>query len=275
MGKVLPGAAAFAVTVMAGGTMGIAGHAKAERSHSSLLCRRYQHILTVGPNNSHYIVRNDNYGRRDRECLHNFRGLPNFRVVRSSALGGQIQPVAYPDIFIGCSGRLCTPHSGFPRRVLQVRSLLTSWSTGSHAGGVWGAAIDLWFAPKRGLSGQEHGAELMLWINSHGFGVNGWPVVAVDRIGWHLAQWRTTHHGDSWQYVQFRRVISTTGLRHLDLAPFIQTAKQRGFISPHWWLTGVEAGFEIWRGGVGLRTTRFSVQLDAGAGLDRHRGRRL
>jgi hypothetical protein len=262
MAKVLPGTAALVVAVMAGGTMGIAGPAKADHAHSSLLCRRFQHIITKGPGSSRYIVRNDDYGRADRECIRNFRRLPNFRVVRSSARGGHIQPVAYPNIFIGCSGRLCTRGSGFPRRASLVRSLVTSWSVGTHAQGVWGAGLDLWFARRRGLSGQQGGAEIMLWINARGFGANLWPVVAVGHTHWHLAQWVTTHHGDTWQYVQFRRVGLTSAIRRLDLAPFIEAAEQRGMISPRWWLTGVEAGFEIWRGGVGLSTTRFSARID-------------
>jgi hypothetical protein len=261
MAKVLPGAAALAAAVMAGGTLGIAGPAKADHPHSSVLCKRFQHIITFGPGGSRYIVRNDNYGRTDQECIRNFRQLPNFRVVRSSALGGLNETVAYPNIFIGCSAGLCTPDSGFPRRAGLVRSLVTSWSVGVHAPGVWGAGIDLWFARRRGLSGQQGGTEIMLWINSHGFGANSWPVVTIGHNRWHLAQWVTTHHGDTWQYVQFRRFISTSGIRGLDLAPFIQAAEHRGMISSRWWLTGVEAGFEIWRGGVGLRTTKFSARV--------------
>ena len=273
MAKVVLAAAALTAAVIAGGTMGIAGPAKADRPHSSLLCGRYQHIITFGPHSRRYIVRNDDYGLSDHECIRNFGRLPNFTVVRSTARGGQSEPVAYPYIFTGCSGRLCTPGSGFPRRAGLIRSLLTSWSAGVHAHGVWGAGIDLWFARRRGLSGQEGGAEVMLWINSRGFGANLWPVVTVDHTGWHLAQWPTGHHGDSWQYVQFRRVVSTSGIRRLNLAPFIKVAEQRGFISPRWWLTGVEAGFEIWRGGVGLRTNGFSAQID-GITARQHRHRR-
>jgi hypothetical protein len=38
-------------------------------------------------------------------------------------------------------------------------------------------------------------------------------------------------------------------------------AERRGLMKRSWWLTSVEAGFEIWRGGVGLSTTQFSVHL--------------
>jgi hypothetical protein len=46
------------------------------------------------------------------------------------------------------------------------------------------------------------------------------------------------------------------------LAVIIQdrlTAESRGWIKPSWYWTGIDAGFELWKGGQGLRVSYFNV----------------
>jgi hypothetical protein len=50
-------------------------------------------------------------------------------------------------------------------------------------------------------------------------------------------------------------------VRNLNVLAFVRVAEGYGFIQPRWWLTSMEAGFEIWRGGVGLGTRSFSVRV--------------
>ena len=56
---------------------------------------------------------------------------------------------------------------------------------------------------------------------------------------------------------------ATTSLS-FDLNQFIKDASQNhgAPIKSTWYLTNVFAGFEIWSGGVGLKGTNFSVQVD-------------
>ena len=37
------------------------------------------------------------------------------------------------------------------------------------------------------------------------------------------------------------------------------TAESRGWIKPSWYWTGIDAGFELWKGGQGLRVSYFNV----------------
>jgi cellulose 1,4-beta-cellobiosidase len=53
-----------------------------------------------------------------------------------------------------------------------------------------------------------------------------------------------------------------TSVSGLDLAPLVQDAMSRGYIQPSWWLIDIEAGFELWQGGAGLKTNSFSVSLN-------------
>jgi len=255
MFRVIP--ASFILVAVAGAAT---VQVKGPDQHHRLLCRPYQHVMTVSSAGVRYVVRNDNYGHA-RECISSGDGRPGFVVVRSGARIGQAEPVAYPDIFFGCSWGVCSPRSGLPRRADRVRSLVTSWSTQLRAAGQWSAGYDLWFDRTPSVSGQSTGAELMIWLNSRGFPPNQWPVVVIDHQRWHLAHWVTRHQGKRWAYVQFRSVAGRTRVRNLNVKPFILAAERAGLIRPTWWLVTVEAGFEIWRGGVGLRTTRFAVRM--------------
>jgi hypothetical protein len=228
---------------------------------TTVLCKHDQHIMAISRIGAQVIVRNDNYGQQ-KECLRNHNGWSNFTVTKSGAGPGHSEPVAYPNVFLGCLWGLCTPHSGLPRRVDRVRSLVTSWSTVQRRAGRWSAGYDIWFNRKRTITGQNNGAEVMIWLNSHGLSPSQWPIITVDHVRWRLAHWvaggRT---GRTWNYIQFRRVRPTKAVRRLDVRPFIWAAEHAGLINRRWWLTSVEAGFEIWQGGVGLGTKSFWARL--------------
>jgi hypothetical protein len=50
-------------------------------------------------------------------------------------------------------------------------------------------------------------------------------------------------------------------VRNLNLKAILLDAMRRHLISRSWYLQGVLAGNEIWRGGQGLATTRFSARV--------------
>lgn len=225
---------------------------------TTVLCKPYQHITTIGGKGSRFVVRNDNFGGKD-ECLSNQNGWANFKVRISKAGARGVESLAYPDIFRGCSWGVCSPGSGMPVRVSRLKALNTSWYTSLHASGRWAAAYDIWFDRTRKLSGKNDGAELMLWINTRSFGdASRAPVVRIDHTRWYVLHW-VVRRGRTWNYIQFRRVRPANHVHRLALRPFIQLCKRYGWIGRSWWLTAVEAGFEIWRGGAGLATTRFWV----------------
>jgi hypothetical protein len=244
----MPQAGAFGAHVAVASTMNV-------------LCGSHQHIRTANQvGGTQYIVKNDNYGG-ELECLSNSNRRTNFTVVKSGAGPGHIEPVAYPDIFLGCSWGVCSPHSGLPKRVDRLRSVTTSWTTKQNARGQWAVGYDIWFNRSRKVSDQADGAELMIWLNSKGFSANTWPIVVIDHIRWHLAHWTTARAGKRWNYIQFRRVRPTTRIENLNVMPFLRVAMRHGFVRPRWWMTSVEAGFEIWRGGIGLGTTFFRARV--------------
>ncbi len=237
--------------------------AAATRSRTTTLCRYAQHITAIGRLGAQFIVRNDNFGDQ-RECLSNRNDWSNFTVTKSAAHTRGIEPVAYPNIFLGCSWDICSPRSGLPSQVGRLRSLVTSWYTVQPAVGRWSVSYDIWFNRTDRVFGQDDGAEIMIWLNARRLGPDRGPIVVLDHVRWHLTHWITGRDGTRWNYLQFRRVRPTDAVRQLSVQPFIRLAEHDRLLSKRWWLTGVEAGFEIWSGGVGLATKSFWARAWSG-----------
>ena len=226
------------------------------------LCHRYQHVAAFGADGAGLVVRNDNYGGL-RECLANVNRWANFAVASSGARRTRQEPYAFPNIFYGCSWGICSPATKLPRRLSRLRQPVTSWYTAGRPGGQWDAAYDIWFARRRHTNGQDRGAEIMLWLRTSGFGrPAAVHSLVIDRRRWELEHWITTNPatGDRWPLIIFRMVRPHRYVKRLALMPFFHRVEAMGLLRRYWWLTAVEAGFEVWRGGAGLRTTSFWVR---------------
>ena len=226
------------------------------------LCRRYQHVAAFGAHGVRLVVRNDNYGGRG-ECLANTNRWSNFAVATSAARRDGAEPAAFPNIFYGCSWGICSPGTGLPRRLSRLHNPVTSWYTAGRPAGRWDVAYDIWFARTRHTSGQDRGAEIMLWLRSKGLGRPGGHGLLIDHRRWQLEHWFTSNRTSSarWPLIIFRMIHQRGYVKHLALMPFFRRAEALGLLNRHWWLTAVEAGFEVWRGGAGLRTKSFWVHL--------------
>jgi hypothetical protein len=223
-----------------------------------------------------YILRTPHWrGKAGSVCVHT-SGHAQFRIIRVPRTDGHVN--SFPDIITGCNQWVCTPHSKMPIQVRRIRILRSTWWTRGGARGIWNAAYDIWLGKKPfnadGTSTRS-GAELMVWPNySESYAGN--PIVKIDRRRWYFMHWRTCddardghHHGGvppadvtCFNYISFRAVHRTWRVNNLDLRAFIRwSVHHRHLIRPTWWVEDVGAGFELWRGGVGLSTTKFRVAL--------------
>jgi len=223
---------------------------------SIVLCDQHA-SLAIGDS---YAIKNDNF-MGVPQCLSiPSSDTPGFQVVKSKASTSGVEPLSYPEIFVGCTWGLCSPDSPLPARLDTLPDPSTSWSTSLDASGIWNAAYDLWFDPLPLHNGQATGAEMMIWLNQKGTASSaGWPIVTVDGIRWYLANWVTSGHGKHWRYISFRMVHPGSQVTNLELEPFFKLAESKGWVNPDWYLLHIGAGFEIWRGGTGLATKSFSV----------------
>jgi hypothetical protein len=228
------------------------------------LCRTLQRVNVTGQHDTKLILRNDNYGY-EPECLTNSNQWANFVVSVSGATSSIGHgSVAYPEIMLGCAWGLCTPGTSLPRKISSLGDPESSWYITAKAPGIWNAGFDLWFAHQPYITGQDRGAELMVWLK------NTLPkqhavykrLVRVDGVRYWLEHWIAHNKvtGVRWPYILFSRYIPVNRVHDLQFLPFIARAERAGFLNKHLWLTSLDAGFEIWRGGQGLATDRYWVR---------------
>ena len=154
--------------------------------------------------------------------------------------------MAFPEIALGCAWGACTPHSSLPRRITRLGNPVTWWSTTQVRGGLWNCAYDIWFARHDFTNGHDRGAELMIWLNTT-LGRPSWArLVRIGKRRYWFLTWRACRkRGVCWTYMSFRRVRPTTAMRGLRLMPFFRFAERARLLDPGWWLTSIDAGFEI------------------------------
>jgi cellulose 1,4-beta-cellobiosidase len=221
--------------------------------------------------NGAYVVQNNEWGSSAAESLAT-NGSAGFTVANSSITEAtNSAPGGYPSIFQGCHWGDCTKGGlaahPVPATTLTARpgTVTTSWSTTQPGGSAaYDVAYDIWFNQAPTTTGQPNGAELMVWLNSHG-GVQpyGHPVGTTTIKGVSYQVWEGAQSwGDTISYKMLSPVTSVT---NLEVGPLAADAIHRGYISSSWYLIDVEAGFELWRGGAGLATNSFAVNVNGGS----------
>jgi cellulose 1,4-beta-cellobiosidase len=218
-----------------------------------------------------YIVQNDEYNSGANECVTTDGGA-DFTVATSNMATPPGAPGGYPSIYQGCHWGSCSA-GGLAANPIQVANLTagevtTSWSTTQPAGtgSTYDTAYDIWFNHAAATNGAPDCAEVMVWLGHQGsLRPYGTAVAAhVDLGGVRYTVWegvQTTEPTIS--YEMDNPAASVTGL---DVYPIARDAVSRGYISSSCYLIAVEAGFELWRGGAGLATNAFSVQVGGGTG---------
>lgn len=236
-----------AVTAVAGL---VVAFSSPEAAAATTICEKYGSTRIQG---GKYVVQNNEWGANDGQCINvSDNGFTitagNHNVPTNGA------PAAYPSIYAGCHYGNCSSGSGLP---LQVSNMGTVSSNVSYAttGGSWNASYDLWFDPNPNQSGQNTGAELMIW-GSH----QGPPQPIGSRVGTANlagAGWDVWIGNIGWNVISYVRQQTTNSL-NLNLTEFTNDAVQRGQVQRSWYMTSAQFGFEPWQGGPGLAVNSFS-----------------
>ena len=246
----------------AGGVLAVVLLAACSAAATTTLCGSQSASVGGGA----YTIMNNEWHSAASQCI-TTDGTASFTVTNSSIANTMHgTPGGYPFIYKGCHWGACTSSSGLPIRASRIRTgtVITSWSTTQLRGrNVYNVTYDNWFNQTPTTSGHPYGAELMIWLNHHG-NVNpaGSQIASDVSIGGHsynvwLRQWR-------WNTISYEMTTGTTAVTNLDLQPLVADAVSRGYVARSWYLISVEAGFELWRGGTGLATNSFSVNVASG-----------
>jgi hypothetical protein len=172
------------------------------------------------------------------------------------------QVASYPFLLKGCHlGRgECTVDSGMPIRVSDINTCRFTWEIDTTtADGTWNAAYESWFG------GTGAGAELMVWIDHYGSGAvpdgaRADETVEIEGHTWHV--WQTPVGESSWRNYIAYIINDPIARADFDFTRFIDDAIERGAVDPESELQAMEAGFEIWRDGEGLRTISYTAHVD-------------
>jgi len=217
-----------------------------------------------------YIVQNNEWNSGASECV-TTDGSADFTVATSSisnATDGA--PGGYPSIYQGCHWGDCSS-GGLSTAPVQASDLstgkvTTSWSTTQPGSGAYDVAYDIWFNRTRTTTGQPDCMELMVWLNHNGsvqpFGSEVASDVTIGGRSYDV--WEGSQ--STWDTVSYSMTTGTTSVSKLDIGQLAQNAISRGYLSSSCYLIDVEAGFELWRGGAGLATKSFSVNLNGSGG---------
>jgi hypothetical protein len=102
----------------------------------------------------------------------------------------------------------------------------------------------------------------MVWLNHNGPVQPFGSVVASNvSVGGHTYNiWEGAQ--SSWDTVSYVMTSPATSVSNLDIGTLTQDMVSRGYTKSSWYLIDVEAGFELWQGGAGLKTNSFSVSVN-------------
>jgi hypothetical protein len=203
------------------------------------------------PNNSYYNVYNDDFGRNT--CVTAEREHLDFQVTYAQNNTGF---KAYPNISSGWEANryTCTGRSGacftYPVQQKNDGAPLTSIA-GWLAPGRYDFSYDTWFNKTDAHPLQDNGTEVMIWLAHPGVPEACDRKVSISGIEWCVTGWTTNHPGEpSWNLVIYYAVTPRSSASGLWLNEFFRDAIAHGKLSANWWLTGIDAGFELVQGGV-------------------------
>jgi hypothetical protein len=269
------GAAGAAGATAAGGSTGSAGGAGAggsvsagDNSGTGSITERYGNA-TVMRDGRNYIIQNNVWGDNTEQNIA-YDGT-TYEITKQTGMNvsngaNAMGPVSYPSVFIGSNYERKTEGSNLPIQVSAIKSVKTAWTVnaGSGVSGTYNAAYDVWFSTSAsGDAEAPSGGYLMVWFykppNAQPIGpqpsASGVTIPGV-RGSWDV--WIGPNTGNANRPVI--SYVSSSPIQSLefDLNAFIQDALKRpGAIQKEWYLSNVFAGFEIWNGGQGLKTTAF------------------
>ncbi len=223
--------------------------------------QRCEPSATIPVSNGAYIVQNGEWNSAARSCLSS-DGAASFTVT-ASAIDNPINgaPGGFPSIFQGCHWGTCTAINPFPIQVAALQHERANWNATSAAG-VWDQTFDLWFATRPSMMGHPDGAELMIVLRAApGQGFPGSKVGSLTVQHRRYDVWFAAPPQTKVNFIAYVSTAPQTKVSGFDLRRFIRDALRRGYLDSRWYQLSVEAGFEIWKGGAGLRTNSFSVDV--------------
>ncbi|MET9514410.1 cellulose binding domain-containing protein [Streptomyces sp. NPDC002994] len=230
-----------------------AGPAQAD----TLICDQFGSTTIQG----RYVVQNNRWGTSATQCVNaTATGFELTRADGSVPTNGA--PKSYPSIYNGCHYTNCSPGTNLPKQVSTISSAPSSISYGYVSNAVYNASYDIWLDPTPKTDGVSR-TEIMIWFNRVG------PIQPIgSKTGTASVGGRTwdvwTGSNGSNDVISFIAPSAIAGWS-FDVMDFVDQTVARGMAQPSWYITSVQAGFEPWQNGAGLRVDSFSSTINSGS----------
>jgi hypothetical protein len=184
---------------------------------------------------------------------------------------GQFQVKSFDSVVLGWHfQKPTTPYlTGLPMQLSSDQPVQTNWTYHLSQNGpnsTFNIAYDLWLHTIADPAMDNPSDEVMLWLYKQG---NIQPVgspgvsVTIDGTGWTL--WTGLRSG--WQVHTFVRNTNATGAQSFNLSDFLNYLVSHQGLSPAKYLTGIEAGSEVWLGNAELDTSSYSTDVGSAVGV--------
>jgi hypothetical protein len=220
-------------------------------------------IVHITPSSNAYIVQNDVWNDvagsqtlsvDDQTGIFSVTKATHNKATNSS-------PASYPSIFKGWHYGTNTTNSGMPKQVSAINTCSTTWSFVNPTSTAYDVANDVWINKTNNTAAANpDGLEVMVWF---GYAGSIQPIgskvatVTINSATWDL--WYGS--AGSWNVVTYKKTATTTSGSQ-NLKSFITDAKNRGYCQATWYLMGVEAGTELWQGGVNYKSNAFTCTVN-------------
>jgi hypothetical protein len=180
-------------------------------------------------------------------------------------------PAAYTAFVRGCHFGTCTTNSNLPKVVSTISSVPSNFAV-QPAGAAWDAAYDIWFDRSANTMTRNNALEMMIWLGSANVQPIGRQVDTATIAGATWQVWYTA--SASPPVISYRRTPTTTSMPTFDIMEFVRDAMRRNAsqgtipangspaLSSAWFLTSVQAGFELWQGGASASIRSFAAAVN-------------
>jgi hypothetical protein len=207
------------------------------------------------PDNTYYNVYNAPITQNDT-CVKAAPGIASFTVTATD----QHEDWGYPNVSSGWESDQysCLDAGGacftYPVEEKDDGTPETSLGVAMHGDG--NASYDIWFDRSDAHPVQDNGTEIMIWMRHPGVDEYGSVPVSIEGISFRIMYWTARNSaGVTWHYAAYIMDNQRSNLHNFWLNDVFRDAISRGWLEPTWYLTGIDAGFELTSGGTGSTAT--------------------
>lgn len=237
------------------GVVGNDGEGPATLSVAGSSCDNF-HVKEVQADNVTYTLINNVWNSTGGQQCIEYLGT-SFTITTQTNNSTSNAPASFPAAILGRKANHYAAGGGLPAQLSSITSLQTGFKfKANNISGTFNAAYDIWLDSNPNLSGDNPQYFVMLWPWTQGQIQPAGSItgnVTIEGVKWDVWTGGVGEHGG--RYIAYQSPNRES--LHVDLKPFFADAIANRGLPADLHLLNVQAGFEIWSGGQGLKSEYF------------------